>query len=217
MKNDEKLFLEWVEQIEIDRDSIPKNSVSNIKKKIHKTLEGEKFYSKPKPFYRSKVAVIILVVVGTFATAGIVDAAIKYIKGTVLYNKDLDTLINDTSLIEPEVNDKQTETLMNQLIINDENNCIDPSTVDIFIDTVTELALNGSESEYVLPSFVFDAQNMTVFTNNYYGWDLNAGDIVTLKYQIDPDLENSDGTGEIMHIGYIQNKKYKCIKTDKNN
>ena len=217
MKDNEKLFLEWVEHIDIDRDSIPENSVSNIKKQIHKTLENKKGNSKPKLIYRSKVAVFLLVVIGTLATVGIVDAAIKYIKGTVLYNKDLDSIINDTPLIEPEGIVKQSDTLMNQLIINDTNNCIDPSTVDIFIDTVTELALNGSESEYALPSFVFDAQNMTVFTNDYDGWDLDPGDIVILKYQIDPNLGNSDGAGEIMHIGYIQDKNYKCIKTDKNN
>lgn len=215
---DEKAFLEWMKQLE--PEELPKRVEKKIHKEVIKKIRADqrkekKHLNVPK---WAVAAASVLVTVGALPLA-IYAASNQHLFGVFVNDKRMEEYADTERIVgEPEVlpegvelgegETKEWSIEINSHIIN--ANSFDDS-FPLAISSVSDVVI-----EEEIPSIVMGMNAMSVLCReDYEGWYLKKGQILTVEYDIDGYYHTSDGTGESMIFGYVTDGKYYEVDSKK--
>ncbi len=208
---EQKAFLEWMKELE------PEELPKRMEKKIHKAVikkirAGKQKEKKHLKVYKWAIAAVSVIVVVGAVPMTIYAASNRHMFKVFVNDKrmeeyaDTERIIGEPGVIQEDVELGKVGTEERTMEINScivDENSFDESCA-LTISSVSDVVI-----EEEIPSIVMGMNTMAVFcSEDYEGWYLRKGQILTVEYDIDGYYHTSDGTGEAMMFGYVLDGKY---------
>lgn len=198
----QKAFLEWMKELE------PEELPERMEKKIHKAVMKKIRAGKQKEKKHLKVPKWAIVAASVIVVVGAVPVTIYAASNRHMF----EVFVNDKRMEEY----ADTERIIGIPLIEGEQLDIPEMVIDSqivdknsFDDFMYFSKLSDVVIEEEIPSMVMGMNTMAVFcSEDYEGWYLKKGQILTVEYDIDGYYHTSDGTGEAMVFGYVLDGKY---------
>lgn len=215
---EQKALLEWMKELE--PEELPKRVEKKIHREVIKKIRvDQQIEKKHLNIHKWAIAAASVLVTVCALPLAIYAASNQHMFGVFVDDKRMEEYADTERVVgEPEVQPEGVESGKEETkewSIEINSHIINENSFDDFfplaISSVSDVVV-----EEEIPSIVMGMNTMSVFCReDYEGWHLKEGQILTVEYDIDGYYHTSDGTGEAMIFGYVTDGKYYEVDSKK--